>query len=250
MSNFRMTRGTTAQRTALTLSEGALVYDTDLDQVFVGDGTTAGGVLICPGGGPPPTPQEHFTFTLNPTQITQASSGSTTVTATFGVSGAGFTYVGYTGLAVSGPTTITLNDRAGTDTTSQFNIPNNVAGTYRVTAFIESNNSSGDSQPRHPVSGSIHVNAQWYASVLTAAPTDLSGLTARGAYHSGVSQQLTGIANGRMYVALPTGVTPRFRSGIVDVAATQITSGWTPTTHTLWDLGRLVSGTFTVEVTS
>ena len=51
MSNFRMTRGTTTQRTALTLTEGALVYDTDLDQVFVGDGSTAGGVLIAGSGG-------------------------------------------------------------------------------------------------------------------------------------------------------------------------------------------------------
>ena len=51
MSNFRMTRGTTAERTSLTIFEGALVYDTDLDQVYVGDGSTVGGVLLSGGGG-------------------------------------------------------------------------------------------------------------------------------------------------------------------------------------------------------
>ena len=159
--------------------------------------------------------------------------------------------MGYAGLAVSGPTTITLNDRAGTDHTAQFSIPNGTVGTYRVTAFIESNNSSGDALPRHAVSGSIHVNAQWYGEALASPPTSEANLTGQGAYHSGVSQTFTGIVGGRLYIALPTtaGTTPTFRSGIVFIDYTQITSGWTSTTHNLFDLGELAAGTLTVEVT-
>lgn len=39
-------KGTTAQRTAYTPIAGELVYDTDLGQVYVGDGSTAGGNLV------------------------------------------------------------------------------------------------------------------------------------------------------------------------------------------------------------
>ena len=245
--------------TSITVEDEGQAESTTVDNInFVGSGVTA---TVDPmdssevtvrvdGGGAPPTPQEHFTFNINPTQITEGT-GSTTVTATFGVSGTGFTYVGYAGLAVSGPTTITLNDRAGTDHTAQFSIPNGTVGTYRVTAFIESNNSSGDALPRHAVSGSIHVNAQWYGEALASPPTSEANLTGQGAYHSGVSQTFTGIVGGRLYIALPTttGTTPTFRSGIVFIDYTQITSGWTSTTHNLFDLGELAAGTLTVEVT-
>ena len=243
--------------TDITVEDEGNELSTTVDTInFVGSGVTATGsgtditVRVDSGGGTPPTPQEHFTFNLNPTQITEGT-GSTTVTATFGVSGTGFTYVGYAGLAVSGPTTITLNDRAGTDHTAQFSIPNGTVGTYRVTAYIESNNSSGDALPRHAVSGSIHVNAQWYGEALASPPTSEANLTGQGAYHSGVSQTFTGIVGGRLYIALPTtaGTTPTFRSGIVFIDYTQITSGWTSTTHNLFDLGELAAGTLTVEVT-
>ena len=42
-------RGTTAQRTAVTLDSGEPGWDTDTDRLYVGDGTTAGGIPI--GGG-------------------------------------------------------------------------------------------------------------------------------------------------------------------------------------------------------
>jgi hypothetical protein len=43
VTRFQILRGTTAERTAFTPKQGELVYDTDLDKVFIGDGTTAGG---------------------------------------------------------------------------------------------------------------------------------------------------------------------------------------------------------------
>ena len=42
---------TTAQRTATTPAAGTLIYDTDLEMLYVGDGTTAGGNVISSGSG-------------------------------------------------------------------------------------------------------------------------------------------------------------------------------------------------------
>ena len=49
MSEMIITRGTIAQRTALTLKIGQLVYDTELYQMFVGDGSTPGGIVLATG---------------------------------------------------------------------------------------------------------------------------------------------------------------------------------------------------------
>ena len=49
MSEMIITRGTTAQRTALTLKIGQLVYDTELYQMFVGNGSTPGGIVLATG---------------------------------------------------------------------------------------------------------------------------------------------------------------------------------------------------------
>lgn len=51
MGIFKLPRITTTDRSTLTLGLGELVYDTDLDQVFQGDGATAGGNAIASGTG-------------------------------------------------------------------------------------------------------------------------------------------------------------------------------------------------------
>lgn len=47
---LRLKRGTDAQRLAITFEEGELVYTTDTKKLFVGDGTTLGGVPILSSG--------------------------------------------------------------------------------------------------------------------------------------------------------------------------------------------------------
>jgi hypothetical protein len=42
---------TTADRTGLTLDDGELVYDTDTQTFWQGDGSTAGGIELGAGGG-------------------------------------------------------------------------------------------------------------------------------------------------------------------------------------------------------
>jgi len=42
---------TTAERTAITPDAGVLIWDTDLEKLFIGDGSTAGGVEVQGGGG-------------------------------------------------------------------------------------------------------------------------------------------------------------------------------------------------------
>lgn len=46
---IQIRRGLDSQRTAVTPDVGELLYTTDLKQLFVGDGSTAGGVLVSSG---------------------------------------------------------------------------------------------------------------------------------------------------------------------------------------------------------
>ena len=48
---LKLRRGTDAQRQSITPEEGELIYTTDNKEVFVGDGSTTGGVLVTGGGG-------------------------------------------------------------------------------------------------------------------------------------------------------------------------------------------------------
>jgi hypothetical protein len=51
MGVFKLPRATTTERLTITPAVGELVYDTDLDAVYKGDGVTVGGVLIGDGSG-------------------------------------------------------------------------------------------------------------------------------------------------------------------------------------------------------
>ena len=44
--SLRIRRGTNAERSGVTFLEGELVYTTDTKKMFVGDGTTVGGIAV------------------------------------------------------------------------------------------------------------------------------------------------------------------------------------------------------------
>ena len=48
---FQLRRGTNAQRSSITPLQGELLYTTDTKNLYVGDGTTAGGTIVSGGGG-------------------------------------------------------------------------------------------------------------------------------------------------------------------------------------------------------
>lgn len=48
MNTIQLKRGVLANRTSITPAEGEPIYTTDSNQLYIGDGTTAGGVLIGP----------------------------------------------------------------------------------------------------------------------------------------------------------------------------------------------------------
>ena len=48
---LRLRRGTDAQRLSITPAEGEAIYTTDTKKVYIGDGTTARGILVTGGGG-------------------------------------------------------------------------------------------------------------------------------------------------------------------------------------------------------
>lgn len=64
MSIWKLPGLTTAQRTGLVLDEREIVFDTDLNAAFIGDGVTSGGIQLSTGG-------------INPYIHTQGSSSTT-----------------------------------------------------------------------------------------------------------------------------------------------------------------------------
>lgn len=60
MSQWRIPRATTAERGTITPAVGEVIYDTDLDQLYLGDGATVGGFPL-PAGGIPVTIAEGGT---------------------------------------------------------------------------------------------------------------------------------------------------------------------------------------------
>jgi len=71
-------RGLEADRLSIIPEEGELIYVTDTKLIYVGDGVTAGGILVAGGGGPTPTP----TYALGRSSATVNEGGSVTITLT------------------------------------------------------------------------------------------------------------------------------------------------------------------------
>lgn len=66
---LQIRRGTDAQRVGITFNEGEIVYVIDTKRVYVGDGSTAGGIEVGVAGGV----QEDSVQTTDATQTTLAS---------------------------------------------------------------------------------------------------------------------------------------------------------------------------------
>lgn len=50
-TTIKLRRGTNANRTGITPANGEIIYTTDTNQLYVGDGSTAGGILVSGAGG-------------------------------------------------------------------------------------------------------------------------------------------------------------------------------------------------------
>jgi len=50
MATWKLPRATTAQRTGITPAQSEILFDTDTDTAYIGDGSTAGGVALSSGG--------------------------------------------------------------------------------------------------------------------------------------------------------------------------------------------------------
>lgn len=68
MGTLRLKRGTNSQRTGYTPIEGELVYSTDTKEVYVGDGSTAGGVQVGGLGGSATLESLTNVQNINPTK--------------------------------------------------------------------------------------------------------------------------------------------------------------------------------------
>ncbi len=78
---LQIRRGTAAQRTSITPSEGELLYTTDTKIVYIGDGSTAGGNVVSGGSNiiDDTTPQLGGNLDVNGFNITSAGNGNVTI---------------------------------------------------------------------------------------------------------------------------------------------------------------------------
>ena len=101
----------------------------------------------------------------------------------------------------------------------------------------------------------ITVGSPWYTGLLASIPGNNSSLTDRGIYRSGETQRFpdtgnVGAQSLNMYIALPTRANGYlFRTGLAFISATPITTTYSQTGYTLYDLGVLnTNENLTVEV--
>ena len=103
---------TTAQRTAITPEDGQLIYDSQLETLYVGDGHTVGGVAVGSGGGGG-----------GATPVIQAAVSGNTASVTLENGGGNVKFVGMNGTTLTAgpsgeiriettriPTTLSLGD--------------------------------------------------------------------------------------------------------------------------------------------
>jgi len=82
---LRLRRGTDAERQTITPLEGELIYTTDLKELWVGDGTTAGGILVSAEVSDDTSPQLGGNLDLNGNDIT--GTGNININGTITASG-------------------------------------------------------------------------------------------------------------------------------------------------------------------
>ena len=121
-----------------------------------------------------------------------------------------------------------------------------ITGRYTVRATI----GGAEMTTEHNFNTSYVLRPNWRTRVLDTQPTTLPGSTDQGAFEVGDSAQLTGIADGVMYVWVPTNhvSTAQFTTANPNIELEAVNTNVTDGDHTLFNLGSLVSGTQTVRV--
>ena len=206
------------------------------------DGTlvTINTVAMSPGGsytitaGPAPVFPNHLNASWSPNQVEFAGSGTTQSTLTLSVP---------SGYSIQSAT-VTAQDPAGhpytvtTVSTTQYRIQvdRTHLGTHSATVAATVRRTSDDSDIVLHATPTILVERGWYSSFGTTVPTNVSGMTDEGIWHSGDTVDLDAPAgtNPTAYLALPihaAGYT--FRSGIAFLTFTAA-SGTFDTNWTLY----------------
>ena len=211
------------------------------------------GYVSSAGGSTPPTPTEHFTFSLSPSSTLETGVGTTLVTATMGVTGPGFNYSGYTNARVIGPSgDLSVSAVSGTGTTFTASVSTIVAGSYRFTADIRSTG-SGVILPNHTVSATFTVAPAWRRLQADAQPAAFPQLGDEAPWTGSDTLTLTKTTNNsNIYFALPTrdaGYT--FKSGVLFLS--QVLLGTIGSDHTLYTIpdfnGAAMGTTLTIDIT-
>ena len=227
----------------------SVVYDDDDDTITITN--TGGGVT-------PPDNQSKLTVTLNPTEIIQQASGTTTVTITSALSS------GYTIKANSPLVQVTdTNNDAVTvtkvsDTSSTFVADNTLAGTYDVKVTLTAIRTSDSMEFTDTKTVTLHIRETWRTAVAlrTADPLSQAAIdssTSQGVFKSSESITFTSTGNdtNNAYIYLPTDATnPVFKTGVLFAGITDLGAAVnTFDVYRVDDFDDTQTGTLTIDIT-
>ncbi len=128
---LKIRRGTNAERLTITPEEGELIYTTDTKKVFVGDNTTAGGILVTDSG--------NVSIAANGTTSNTSTLNfinTATIAVTVTANGAGYNNIAFSTIGGAGDAYNQANTARGTanDAYGQANTSRDQANTARAQA--------------------------------------------------------------------------------------------------------------------
>lgn len=229
---LQIRRGTTAERLAITFLPGEIVFDTTLNQVFIGDGTTAGGIPVTAytnenavdaiGAALVAGTHQNISFTYGTTQ-----DGANRIDATVTLDGGLLNVVEDTSPQLGGDLDLNSNDITGT-------------GTINITGGITATSFNG------PLTGNVTGNVSGTAATVTGAAQ--TAITSVGTLSS---LAVTGAITGSSFTGNVTTSSITTTSGDLTITPnTNFSNGLDVTSGTTTLKATTITGATTVDVTA
>ena len=209
----------------------------------------------------PPVHPENLTISVNPTHVIE-DTPNVSATVTLRETGTNWRITGVTSptssrtgvsfgaVSGSGTQTVTIPVTITSQATADIG---NISLSFRVSG----NNGLPTTDPNYQQYRSvvrnvnIAVSPVWYADVLTSAPTALNDFSGnRGEFLVGAQEELTGVADGTIYVAIPTAAVDdrvRFTTSNPNIFY-EFTTRSPIGDFSIFNLGTAVAGTYIVRI--
>ena len=257
--------GTTDQATII-LTEGASTASGSVvirgqNEIVVGESATDPNTILIDYQVIPPIHPENLSISVSPTHVIE-DTPNVSATVTLRETGTNWRITG-----VTQPTASRSGVSFGATTgigTQSVSIPVTISstatadiGNISLSFRVSGNNGLPTTDPDYQAYRSVVRNVNiivspvWYADVLTSVPTALNSFSGnRGEFRVGAQETLTGVADGTIYVAIPTDAVDerlRFTTSNPNIFY-EFTTRSPIGDFSVFDLGTAVAGTYIVRI--